>query len=87
MACIDCEKAQLLDENELELVSYTYVRVGAANVLISGCQEHLKQLLHRFNSSKVFDIAGGDEYKIMGEQVTGVNTVVEHTVDTGVNDD
>ena len=86
MACIDCDKAQLLDENQLELVFYTYVRVGPANILVSGCQKHLQQLFAQLRDTKVFDIEAGDKYTIMGEQVTGVNTVIEHTVDTGVED-
>ena len=85
MSCVKCDQAQLLDENQLELVSYTFVRIGPANILISGCQDHLKLMLNSIRGSKVFDIAKGDEYKIMGEQVTGVNTVIEHTVDTGVD--
>lgn len=52
MSCIKCDQAQLLDENKLELVFYTYVRVGAANILISGCQEHLKALLEKLRASK-----------------------------------
>lgn len=50
MSCINCDKAQLLDENELELVSYTYIRVENANILVSGCDEHLKQLFTKMNN-------------------------------------
>jgi hypothetical protein len=51
MSCVACDQAQLLDENELELVSYTFVRVGPANILISGCQEHLRQLLEKLRGA------------------------------------
>lgn len=33
-------------------------------------------------TSKTFDIAGGDDYRIMGEKVTGVNKLIVHTVNT-----
>lgn len=52
MSCIKCDEAQLLDENELELVQYTFVRVGVANILISGCEEHLRDLLNKLRSAK-----------------------------------
>lgn len=32
-------------------------------------------------SEKVFNIADGDEYTIMGEKVTGVNKIIEYTID------
>lgn len=47
MSCVKCDEAQLLDEQSLELVLYTYVRIGSANVLISGCQEHLRELIEK----------------------------------------
>lgn len=50
MSCIKCDEAQLLDENDLELAQYTYVRVGSANVLISGCNKHLKELIEQLRS-------------------------------------
>jgi len=32
-------------------------------------------------NTTVYNIAGGDEYKIMGEKVTGVNTLTVHDLD------
>lgn len=52
MSCNACERMQMLDENELELVFYTYVRVGSSNVLVSGCNEHLKELIHKLRLAK-----------------------------------
>jgi hypothetical protein len=55
MSCVKCEQAiRETPGTEIGLsedmtqplpVHYTYVRVGAANVLISGCKTHLAELL------------------------------------------
>ncbi len=55
MSCIKCEQA-IRDTPGTEIglsadvtqplpVAYTYIRVGRANVLISGCKEHLTELI------------------------------------------
>jgi hypothetical protein len=52
MSCDECARVQ----NEMEYVSY--VRVGAANVMIVGCKEHLKKLLDMYNFGvSIFDKA------------------------------
>jgi hypothetical protein len=46
MSCRDCEAVQdRADRGELHFE--TYVRVGAANVRLLGCGEHLRQLLEQ----------------------------------------
>ena len=39
MSCDDCETAQM--EPQIEY----YVRIGNGNVLISGCENHVKQIM------------------------------------------
>ena len=47
MSCELCEDAQIPEpDNEITgLKQATYLRVGRANVLVSGCDEHLKELM------------------------------------------
>lgn len=47
MSCQACSEAQVPDtDNELTgLTLATYIRVGVANMLISGCQKHLAELI------------------------------------------
>lgn len=46
MSCIKCYEAQGHNEDaEGEITNMMYIRVGRANLLVSGCDEHLKQLL------------------------------------------
>ncbi|MDD5010216.1 MAG: hypothetical protein PHC68_17665 [Syntrophorhabdaceae bacterium] len=40
MSCKDCEKAQ-------EEGRHTYVRVGKANILVMGCDVHLKEMFEQ----------------------------------------
>lgn len=58
MSCVKCEKA-IRDTPGTEIglsgditqplpVNYTYVRVDRANVLISGCKEHLAELINMY---------------------------------------
>lgn len=39
MSCVKCEETEVLE---------TYIRVGKANVMIVGCNEHLKELIRLF---------------------------------------
>lgn len=32
------------------------------------------------SKTKIYDIKNGDRYTILGEQVTGVNKIIEHTI-------
>lgn len=55
MSCQACEEAQSTDINDggivvLHPILYTYVRIGTGNVLISGCKQHLKELLDRLRA-------------------------------------
>lgn len=43
MSCVKCD----VDEKDNEAVT-TYVRVGSSNVMIVGCEEHLRQLLELY---------------------------------------
>lgn len=48
MSCLACETAQGMNvaPNALgELMGFTYVRVGVSNILIAGCNEHLRELI------------------------------------------
>jgi hypothetical protein len=48
MSCAACELAQEPNKKSLtQLNGGTFVRVGAANVLIVGCQQHLEELIGR----------------------------------------
>ena len=38
MGCEECDKAQ-------NKGLHTFVRVGTANILVSGCEEHLKEMI------------------------------------------
>lgn len=40
MSCEDCTKKQ-------EEGKYTFVRIGNANVLVSGCDKHLRELMEK----------------------------------------
>lgn len=42
MSCRNCDAAQGVDGEEMH---YTYVRIGAANVFVSGCVAHLKEMI------------------------------------------
>lgn len=65
MSCQACEKAiRETPGTEIDLpegatqplpVFYAYVRVGNANVLISGCKEHMDELLRLYNLGLKFD--------------------------------
>lgn len=46
MSCVACDEAQMPElGSPTGLVLAIFVRVGPANVLISGCIEHLEQVL------------------------------------------
>jgi hypothetical protein len=49
MSCPSCEEAQKPDpKSKLTGLTYaTYLRVGRANVLISGCAEHLTEIIEK----------------------------------------
>lgn len=51
MSCRDCEIAQSPDPTNpvTGLKVATYVRVGNANVLVSGCGKHLAELIDLVN--------------------------------------
>lgn len=51
MSCAACDEAQEQDMTETGLHEATYVRVGRANVLISGCREHLGELIDRLREA------------------------------------
>lgn len=53
MSCQACEDAQqLADVKEVTgLVQATYVRIGNGNVLVSGCVEHLAELIKRLREA------------------------------------
>jgi hypothetical protein len=46
-------------------------------------EKDILQLIKEIEDSKTikFDIAGGDDYKIMGETVVGVDQLIEHNMD------
>ena len=48
MGCEECDKAQ---ENGF----HTFVRVGKANILVSGCEEHLKEMFSQLNKGYKHD--------------------------------
>lgn len=49
MSCKNCDLAQGKNSDGA-LQNMTYVRVGPANVLIAGCDEHLKALIKKLRS-------------------------------------
>lgn len=53
MSCQDCEVAQAPDPTNAVtgLNMATYVRVGPANVLISGCRKHLGELIDKLRAA------------------------------------
>jgi hypothetical protein len=51
--------------------------------LAQSIEKDILELIKEIEDSKTikFDIAGGDDYKIMGETVVGVDQLIEHKVD------
>jgi hypothetical protein len=46
MSCTKCDIAQ--GSGDVQTVeNYTFIRVGVANILIAGCDEHLKELIEK----------------------------------------